>query len=59
MSDRDVVVRALKRSFERSVEELSGVPFKDTGVSMPRDSIWERYADDVLLALRDREVTSG
>lgn len=38
------VATALKESFKRAVSEGVGKPFEATGVILPNDGVWERYA---------------
>lgn len=41
---RNAVADALKASFMQAIEASSGKPFAETGVFMPTDDIWLRYA---------------
>ncbi len=45
------IVEAMKQSFRDVVAGSSNKLFEDTGVTMPADHVWERYAVAALAAL--------
>lgn len=51
METEKLIAEAMKKSFAMSISEGSGMPFSETGVSMPSDKVWLRYARDVAAAL--------
>jgi hypothetical protein len=52
-SDIEAVKRAMKQSFSDTVAASANMPFEATGVSMPADHVWERYAYAAVLAIAD------
>jgi flagellar biosynthesis/type III secretory pathway protein FliH len=56
MSEDDIVkfvAAALRDRFMETVERSSGMPFQDTGVSVPKDAVWESYAERAIEAYHD------
>lgn len=46
-----IIRRALKQSFADTVAASADMLFEDTGVTMPADTVWDRYAVAALQAL--------
>lgn len=58
--DKAKMVEAMKDAFRLRIEDGTAVfndgtitPFAKTGVSMPRDEIWENYAQAIIDCLED------
>lgn len=51
MLSEKLIKDALKKSFMQAISDGADVPFAQTGVSMPSDKVWDRYARDVASAL--------
>jgi hypothetical protein len=49
----DRVADALKESFKATIADGAGVPFEQTGVVLPADAVWQRYAHAVVTAMRE------
>ena len=52
--DKAMIVKLMKQSFKDQVAETAThfaerpVTFEETKVSLPKDAVWERYANDIL-----------
>jgi hypothetical protein len=46
--DAGRIADALERRFKQSVAESADMPFEATGVTPPRRSVWESYAEAVM-----------
>lgn len=47
------VARALRDDFKLRISESAGEPFEATGVSVPADDVWARYARAAIAAMRE------
>lgn len=50
---REAVARALRASFEQTIAAMAEMPFEATGVTFPKDVVWEGYAAAALNTLRE------
>jgi hypothetical protein len=49
----EMIANAMRESFKARIGETANMPFEETGVVVPGDAVWARYAEDVRRAIKE------